>query len=107
MCVFERPRNRTNGIYDSDVTKLSDSAIASIPEIDMRSEANGDYVVFGPIDHVEIVVVLEGRSIKDFHRDFIDASFLFIKTQLLKHIFVVFGRDDLVLLRLGFAFAEL
>lgn len=54
------------------IAELGDLAIGRGPEVDAGAEADGEHVLRGPVDEVEIEVVLQGGRVQDLMRRFGD-----------------------------------
>jgi len=60
------PLHARYAVIGPDVAQLSDFAVHSRPKIDTGAEANGEDILCGPVDQVQIEIILEARGVQYF-----------------------------------------
>lgn len=76
MWSLKRPSHCSRGIGYSQVAKLIDFRISSVPQVNAGGKTNCEEVLRGPVNEIEVVVILEGGRVQYFDGDLVDPSFL-------------------------------
>lgn len=66
------PGDRGGRVRDAQVAQLGDLGVLGVPEVDAGGEPDGQVILGGPVDEVEVVVVLQGGCIQHFAWQLVD-----------------------------------
>ena len=80
------PANRSNGVIGAHIVQLLDLVATGRPDIHCAGEAHRQVVVLGPVNEVQVEVVLEVGGVKDLVRQFGDFTLLFLRNNHLLFI---------------------
>lgn len=86
------PLDAGDAVVRADVAQLGHLAVHGGPEVDAGAEADGKHVLRGPVDQIQIEVVLEAGGVEDLEWLLGDDSLLFVL--LRKQLFLVESAVD-------------